>query len=270
MITEGAEDPRKMWRKLQNRYASTSETAHNTLSRKLANKILEPGGNIVNFMGELDEKYNRLEAMGENTSDRSKIAKLLTSLPQEYDSAAAALRTSQSNESRSWHGVQDIMQDEHERLAIQRGNNRRRATGRRALYTKEERANVICHKCGKKGHIKKNWWSEDRTDKNETNDSKEEGETSKEKSKAKKAKGGKTKVLMTREEFQHARGKQDSSIIDSGASHHMVNTSDILTEVKSGPAHEIFTANGEILKDHLFGSLALHLQQDDSVRFCRT
>lgn len=54
VVTEGTEGLRKMWRKLQSRYASISETAHITMPGTLANKILEPGGNIINFVSGID------------------------------------------------------------------------------------------------------------------------------------------------------------------------------------------------------------------------
>eukprot|EP00173_Palmaria_palmata_P000773 Plantae.Rhodophyta-Palmaria_palmata.ctg13848.p1 GENE.Plantae.Rhodophyta-Palmaria_palmata.ctg13848~~Plantae.Rhodophyta-Palmaria_palmata.ctg13848.p1 ORF type:complete len:181 (+),score=21.65 Plantae.Rhodophyta-Palmaria_palmata.ctg13848:67-609(+) len=118
VMTQGAYDPRKMRKKLQSRYFSTSETAQIILSTDLASKTLEPEGDVVNYMNELDGIYDRLEAMNEPTSDRSKIAKLLTSRPQEYEAVAAALRTSLSSDARTWHGVQDFMQNKYERMMM--------------------------------------------------------------------------------------------------------------------------------------------------------
>ena len=152
VMQESTDDPRQMWRKLESRYASTTETAHLTVSSNLANKKLQPGGNIITFMGELESLYDRLESMGETTSDRMKIAKLLNSLPDEYDSLSAALRT-QTETSRTWNDVQDLFQEEYERLEQNRSSKGGKAS--KVLYTKEQRKNVICHKCGKKGHIKK-------------------------------------------------------------------------------------------------------------------
>ena len=78
VMSDSADCPRKMWRKLKQRYASTTETAHLTVASNIVNKRLHPGGNIMGYMAELDSLYDRLEAMGETTSDRTKIAKLLT------------------------------------------------------------------------------------------------------------------------------------------------------------------------------------------------
>lgn len=41
---EGEEDPRKLWQRLDTRFASTTETAHITVAESLANKSLKPGG----------------------------------------------------------------------------------------------------------------------------------------------------------------------------------------------------------------------------------
>ena len=152
VMQEGSDCPRKMWRKLESRYASTSETAHLTVASNLANKKLQPGGNIITFMGELESLYDRLEAMGETTSDRMKTAKLLNSLPEEYSSLSAALRT-QSDGDRSWNAVQDLFQDEYERLEQNRVSKGSKGSSSKVLYTKEQRRNVVCHKCKKKGHI---------------------------------------------------------------------------------------------------------------------
>lgn len=119
-MAEAADCPRKIWRKLETRYASTSETAHLTIATNIANKKLQPGGNNMSYMTELDAIYDRLETMGESTSDRTKTSKLVTSIPENYSSISAALRTQVSDE-RSWNEVQDLMQDDYERIEQVKG-----------------------------------------------------------------------------------------------------------------------------------------------------
>eukprot|EP00173_Palmaria_palmata_P004172 Plantae.Rhodophyta-Palmaria_palmata.ctg5148.p1 GENE.Plantae.Rhodophyta-Palmaria_palmata.ctg5148~~Plantae.Rhodophyta-Palmaria_palmata.ctg5148.p1 ORF type:complete len:578 (-),score=50.25 Plantae.Rhodophyta-Palmaria_palmata.ctg5148:70-1803(-) len=61
-----------------------------------------------------------------------------------------------------------------------------------------------------------------------------------------------------------AEVEADGFIIDSGASRHLVQCSDILTNVKSGPTHEIHTANGETLKGNMYGNLTLTLHLESN------
>lgn len=85
------------------------------MATKNASKILQPGGNIMRYMTELNALYGRLESTGEAVSDRSKIAKLMKSLPEEYKSLWVAFRI-QLNNKRIWNHAQDLMQDEHEQF----------------------------------------------------------------------------------------------------------------------------------------------------------
>ena len=249
VMAEGADCPRKMWRKLESRYASTSETAHLTVATNIANKKLAPGGNVMGYMAELDALYDRLESMGEVTSDRTKIAKLLTSVPDEYSSISAALRT-QVNDERTWNEVQDLMQDEYERIEQLNKAKGGRSAGSKVLYTREQRRNVICHKCGKKGHIKKYCksnagYSDDGGDGDGKKGSRgrdpDPGSAS-----AKKVSSTEIRLLMAQSD---AGSVGTEFVLDSGASRHMVISSEMLCNVKKGPKHEIFTASGQRPKE---------------------
>lgn len=261
VMAEAADCPRKMWAKLESRYASTSETAHLTVASNIANMKLQPGGSVMSYMSDLDSLYDRLETMGEVTSSRTKIAKLLTSVPEEYASVSAALRT-QVNGEKSWNEVQDLMQDEYERIEQLRGAKGGRSSGSKVLYTREQRRNVVCYKCGKKGHIKKYCKA-----KGSGNDVTEDGNAPKEsrerdpdqgsRSSARKAGSTRIKLLMARS----GSGVDGTKfVLDSGASRHMVSTSEILTNIKKGPKHEVFTASGQRLEGDLYGDLQLEMK----------
>eukprot|EP00173_Palmaria_palmata_P004598 Plantae.Rhodophyta-Palmaria_palmata.ctg6582.p1 GENE.Plantae.Rhodophyta-Palmaria_palmata.ctg6582~~Plantae.Rhodophyta-Palmaria_palmata.ctg6582.p1 ORF type:complete len:197 (+),score=27.77 Plantae.Rhodophyta-Palmaria_palmata.ctg6582:386-976(+) len=182
-----------MWRKLESRFVSTSEKSHLTVPYNLAKKERQPGGNVVTFMSELDSAYERLEVMDELMTDRMKTVKLLNSLPDEYNSLSAALST-QANRNRTWKDVKDLFQDEYERIENSKG--KKSTKGKLvALYTKEQRQNVLCSKCKKKGHIERNCRSKANSN-DETDDSEKAGSTSRDregeegagsKSKARKA-----------------------------------------------------------------------------------
>lgn len=69
-----------------------------------------------------------------------------------------------------------------------------------------------------------------------------------------------TKALM--EKFR-PEVEADGLTIDSGASRHMLQCLDILKNVKIGPTYDFHTANGEILKGHLYRNLKLHLESNN-------
>lgn len=205
-MDEGADCPRKMWRQLEHLYASKTETAHLTVATNIANKKLRSGGNIKIYMAELDALYDRLESMGEVTSDRTKVAKLPASVPDEYSSISADLRT-QVKDERTWNEVQDLMLDEYERLDQPRGTKGRRSSGpgSKVLYTREQRRNVICQNCKKKGHIRKYCKEKKAEDEPAKSDSNSNGEGSRERdpdrgsrSSARKASSNTVKLLMAR------------------------------------------------------------------------
>ena len=54
-------------------------------------------------------------------------------------------------------------------------------------------------------------------------------------------------------------------MLDSGASRHMVNTSEMLLNVRRGPKHEVLTANGQILEGELYGDLKLRASNLDGI-----
>lgn len=89
--------------------------------------------------------------MGEKVPDTTNIAKLLKNPPDEEAGFCDALRTI-PDEKRTWEDVQTRLHDEYERKqATQKiiGSN----SNSMALYSKEQRTNVVYHKCGKKGHV---------------------------------------------------------------------------------------------------------------------
>lgn len=179
---EVEECPRKIWEELDTRYESTAETAHITVAENLAKKTLKPGGDVVNHMGEIEAMYDRLDKMGDHTSDRTKIAKLLASLPKEYDSISAALRASPA-EGRMFTEVQDLLQDEYERM---KGSSSNDNGSSKVMYTAEQtkRYNekrqekrrlqtIVCFNCGKKGHMEVNSRSRKKDDDNDGKDEKD-------------------------------------------------------------------------------------------------
>lgn len=70
----------------------------------------------MSHLAELHGLYTRMAAIGETVVDNSKVAKLLTSLPSEYDGVCDALRTIPRKE-RTWADVQGCIQDDNERKA---------------------------------------------------------------------------------------------------------------------------------------------------------
>lgn len=56
-----------------------------------------------------------------------------------------------------------------------------------------------------------------------------------------------------------SKNQPDSYTLDSGASRHMVTTQDVLSNVKTGVTHEVYTANNEVLTGNVFGDLSLDL-----------
>eukprot|EP00173_Palmaria_palmata_P000628 Plantae.Rhodophyta-Palmaria_palmata.ctg12989.p1 GENE.Plantae.Rhodophyta-Palmaria_palmata.ctg12989~~Plantae.Rhodophyta-Palmaria_palmata.ctg12989.p1 ORF type:complete len:211 (-),score=21.19 Plantae.Rhodophyta-Palmaria_palmata.ctg12989:544-1176(-) len=200
--------------------------------------------------------------MGEVTSDRTKVAKLLTSVPEEYSSISAALRT-QVNDERTWNEVQDLMQDEYERLDQIKSTRAGRSSGSKVLYSKEQRRNVVCHNCKKKGHIRKYCKSkpahedpaDDDSNSNDT-ESHARDRGTRSRSSARKAGSSRVKLLMAR---SNTSSDGTAFVLDSGASRHMVTTPEILCNVHRGSKHDGFTASGQRMEGELYGDLKLIL-----------
>lgn len=56
--------------------------------------------------------------------------------------------------------MQDLFQDDCERLDQNGAFKGSKASNSKVLYTKEQRRNVVCYKCNKKVHIQQYWRSD--------------------------------------------------------------------------------------------------------------
>ena len=143
-----AEDPKVVWKKLEETFRKNSWSNKLHLLRKLYGARLQSGGSLKAHLKELEETARELALMGEDIKEDNKVAILLSSLPENFNILVTALETLEN--APSWNSVVEKLQQYDNRNS----SSTDKVSETKALVTHRSKG-VKCYHCNKLGHMKK-------------------------------------------------------------------------------------------------------------------
>ena len=131
------------------------------LRKQLLTLKIQEGDNINNHFINFDKKIRDLKSIDATMENMDIICHLLLTLPRSYENLVTAIETMNPNDL-TLEFVKSRLIDEHGKR-----NNRGSSSNSNESYAMQMRnPNLLCFKCGKKGHIKSMCWSKSFTNKN--------------------------------------------------------------------------------------------------------
>ena len=149
------EDPRAVWRKLEEQFQRRTWSNKLQLRRKLYGLKLKEGGSVNEHIKTMSEIFEELAVIGDAISEEDRVVHLLASLPDSYNVLVTALEA-QSENVPSWSLVTERLL--HQESKLKEKVSAQFEDSRRALIVnprKNPRKQFTCHYCHKPGHFKK-------------------------------------------------------------------------------------------------------------------
>ena len=199
-------DPTVVWKKLQDTFVAKTWANKLRLKRKLYNMRLKEGDLLQNHLKCFIELYDELAVIGEKVEEEDKVINLLASLPDKFSTLVTALEASEKVP--SWEVVTERLLHEENKLKVNLD-----VQEEKSLFAKGNKKEFKCYECGMKNHFRRNC-------PNLKNKNRKWNEN---KSKANVARDDDNIVLIasTNSAFSTTSYKNDSFIIDSGATNHL-------------------------------------------------
>lgn len=162
---KGCKTSREVWMKLQNTYQSTGPARKGTLLRKLALYRMENGGNMKEHLNKFFDIVDKLNEMEIEINKDLLAVLLLYSLPQNFENFRCAIESRDELpspealkikilEEYEARNNQNTHEDQEALLAGKNFQNNLKMKNNKE-FSKYGKFKYNCHKCGKKGHMKK-------------------------------------------------------------------------------------------------------------------
>lgn len=218
------------WEALKKYHQKSTLSSKIRLKKKLYKAEMKKDDDMEAHLNKLSEWMDELEELGEALDDKNKVAVILTSLNDDYDTLITAL-DARDEEKLSFGEVKAKLLDEADRR--KQKNSKELSTALKVTKfnsKKRNYANVKCYTCNKMGHISKDCFKR--------MDSKKENSHA-----SNLASNGSAHAAF------HARSNEiiDGWCIDSGSTCHISNNSDHFITIDMNVQEEIVVANGEKL-----------------------
>ena len=228
------EDPAIVWQKLADQFQKKTWANKLELRRKLYSLRLKGGSSVQEHLKSMTEIFDALSVIGDPVSEEDRVVHLLASLPESYSVLVTALEAN-AEVPKMEHVTERLLHEERKLKDQSVGTNSEKA------MTLKHKKGPKCHHCGKYGHIRRNC----RKFAAETkSDSSEKGDTKSVKQHAKAAKvreddssssnsDSDSEIgLVTCHALTTSAGRQDTWIVDSGATCHMSNDRRLFVELR--------------------------------------
>ena len=247
-------NPHVMWRKLRERYATSSAATRVQLQTRLQQMNYSTSISMSEYVDRMEVIFNRMEGMGCTIDESMKVAILLASFGDKsvssYGPVISALETL-SDDNLTWETTTSRLLPEYESKSVTRDASAAQNIGQkkfvRALKAK---TNVICYSCGKKWHFARDFFA-------------------KKKSQDRDFDSGAKAHEAVRHHFALVTKSchRIKTIIDSGASSHMVADMRFMKGPMDTVDHRIVLGDGRVVKSTTSGRAVIDCKGQNGQAF---
>ena len=217
-----------LWSKLEKLYMTKSLTNRILLKRQLYGLRMKEGTSITDHLNVFNTLLVQLQSLDVKFDSEDKAITLLCSLPESWDHFVTSISFSTADILEFDDVVGALLSEETRKRSnadtstseamMARGRSRERRSGKRSdsrSKSKGKKSKVKCWFCGKSGHLKKDCWKRQQTEK--------KGDSSTEKKEANATDTGSASGSgMSDEVLSVNMSNHDQHwLLDSGASNHM-------------------------------------------------
>lgn len=149
-VVQSVTDVSEILLKLGGRYASASQNNKINVLTTLLNKKMAPNGNIFDHVAEMEGLFTRLEAMSFSFDENLQVAMLLISVSEvkEFEPAVGAIKIYYEW---PWNYVSTRLIKDGS--SLRNTNVKREESFTPASVDTIRSKDIVCHRCGIKGHI---------------------------------------------------------------------------------------------------------------------
>lgn len=261
----------EMWNKLKNLYEKLDEEQKCLLQTEFLNTRFEKGETVAIFLSRIQNLFHRLKAFDAHVDDGFLVNKIICSLPSRYSGFVTAWRLDKNRK------LDDLVTS---LMAEEAGNKPKENTESVAFFAKptsqQPTSAKECYRCKKLGHLKKDCKVRIDLKCGKCNGLGHE-------SKNCKVKTSGTGFSHNRNRsFVHAKKENKIAfltydedeinpdwIVDSGATSHMTNDQNLLSEVQQIESHISTASEGNSLETSLIGKVETNSFILDEVMFAK-
>lgn len=259
-------DPKTVWDLLEKQYQKKSWVNKLELRRKLYSLRLNEGDSANDHIKIMLEIFNKLSAIGDNINEEDRVVHLLASLPESFNMLVTAL---QSNEKvPAMELVLERLRHEEQKI-----KEKKSVQGEENVLLSRKNNNIKCYHCGKIGHIKRNCYVY-QNEKSSNFKLNSANVSNNYRNRTKGSSDGQSE--FDRSECagfvaQHVLAVNNNNvnnalwIIDSGATCHMCNNINLLTDVvKLDEIQRVALGNDSIVHSSAKGTVFLNMLLPDN------
>lgn len=258
-----AEDPVIVWKLLQETFQKKSVASKFALRKKLINTKMSFNASLQSHAKLFSETYSNLAAIGEALNNDDKVFYLLCSLPESYDMVVTTIENCGK-----LPDFQTVLNKllEHEKKMKERQNEQETET--KALYAKKPNKKT-CNHCHKPNHFARDCWilHPELRKSNKARFNKREA------SNQVAVKDPNVSDCVGLVACQHQACSVNNNrettafIVDSGATCHMTNNSELLSDVTNvTPPEEVILGDGRAVSVSARGNLLIDVKIGSSLR----
>lgn len=237
-LVKKKESAKEAWESLKAYHEKPNMSSRVSLLKRLCSVNLSEGGDMEGHLVVLDDLFERLENVGQKLDELLKVAMILRSLPNSFDSLVMALE-SRPDADITLDLVKSKLLDAHQRHT-DRSNGK--SVSEKAMKSNTKRDDEkVCFFCKRPGHYKKNCRKFLAMQKSGGSDSKPDGRSAPPKAK---------QVQKTSEPLCFIAGHtvKNAWIMDSGASCHMTSDKSFFTSLTERAGADVVLADGNKTK----------------------
>lgn len=251
-------DPAQVWKKLEDQFQKKSWVNKLNLRRNLYSLKLHEGGSTHDHIKKMTEIFDGLSAIGDNIDEEDRVVHLLASLPDSYNMLVTAFQA--NIDIPKMEMVTERLLHEEQKLCNQTVGV---SHGEQLLVGKFNSKSFLCYNCGKPGHYKRN--CRELLKRQSHSNNFHSSEKFRKRSQLNQAyvesnnnhSDGESSGFVAHQLLNVINSDKYEWVIDSGASRHMCNNSDLFSDtvffdtpqkVILGDNHTIYaTAKGTVL-----------------------
>jgi gag-polypeptide of LTR copia-type len=249
-----AETSKAAWNALKEYHQKATLSNKVSLLRKICQMRLSESGDLETHLFKMEETFEKLAALGKDLEEDLRVAMILSSLPESYNTLTTALEA-RKDEDLTLSFVKTKLIDEFRKS---KGNSNQ--DPHKALKISKGKGNLTCNYCKKPGHFMVNCraWIKMKSKELQDESSEDSDDEKEEKKKPdkfdRKNTGNSPETHQSLMCFSASEARDRSKwYVDSGAANHMCNDRKFFNDFKEFDKN-IFTADGKLMKIAGIGS----------------